>query len=198
MRDTTDKKILDKIKGYNHGKLFFPESFTGTSSNDAIRQTLHRLARDGFLIRLAHGIYLYPKKDKEFGVLYPSIEEIAKAIAKRDKARIVPTGVNALNKLGLSTQVPMKVVYFTDGAPRSVQIGKRTIKFKKTTPKNLLAKGEISSLIIQALREIGKDNITKEQLARIQELLQKENPKIVKFDAGLAPAWISKIIMATI
>jgi hypothetical protein len=76
--------------------------------------------------RIAEEVKTYPKVDKELGVLFPSTEEIAKAIARRDKARIVPTGVQALNKLGLSTQVPMKVVYLTDGAARTVKVGKRT------------------------------------------------------------------------
>ncbi|MCD4665733.1 MAG: type IV toxin-antitoxin system AbiEi family antitoxin domain-containing protein [Bacteroidales bacterium] len=195
---STDKVILSKVRSYNRGKLLFPDDFAGTGSIDAIRQTLHRLVKRDILVRLAHGIYLYPKRDNELGILYPSIEEIAKAIAKRDKARIVPTGVTAMNKLGLSTQVPLKSVYLTDGAPRSIQVGKRSIKFKKTTPKNLMAKGEISSLVIQALREIGKDNITEFQLARINELLKKDEPGKIIHDAGLAPAWIAKIMMDAI
>ena len=187
-------KIENLIKAYGKGKLLFPSDFSDISNAENIKKVLLRLEQKEVLVRLARGIYLFPKQDKEFGTLYPSVEEIAKAIAKRDKARIVPTGIHALNKLGLSTQVPMKVVYLTDGAPRSIQIGKRSIKFKKTTPKNLMAKGEISSLVIQALREIGQDNVTKEQLARIHELLQKEEPSNVKYDANLAPAWIARIM----
>ena len=191
---STDKVILGKVRRYNRGKLLFPDDFTGTGSVDAIRQALHRLVKREILVRLAHGIYLYPKHDTELGILYPSIEDVAKAIARRDKARIVPTGITAMNKLGLSTQVPLKSVYLTDGAPRSIQVGKRSIKLKKTTPKNLKAKGEISSLVIQALREIGKDNITEFHLGRINELLKKEEPENVIHDAGLAPAWIAKIM----
>ncbi len=195
---STDKAILGKVRSYNRGKLLFPDDFTKIGSVDAIRQTLHRLVKKDILVRLAHGIYLYPKYDDELGVLYPSIEDIAEAIARRDKARIVPTGVTAMNKLGLSTQVPLKSVYLTDGAPRSIQVGKRSIKFKNTTPKNLMAKGEISSLVIQALREIGKDKVTEFQLARINELLKKEKPENVIHDAGLAPSWITRIMLDAI
>jgi len=191
---TTDKAIHDSIRKNNRGQLFFPDDFTGTGSVDAIRQVLHRLVKKGVLIRLAHGIYLYPKLDKELGILYPSIEDIAQAIARRDKARIVPTGVFAMNKLGLSAQVPMKVVYLTDGAPRSIQVGKRSIKFKITTPKNLIAKGRISSLVIQALREMGKGNISEFQLVQIKELLNKEELDNVVHDAELAPEWITRIM----
>lgn len=191
-----EDQIFKKIKDNKRGKIFFPTSFSKLGSEVAIHQALKRLAEKGILLRIAHGIYLYPKTDPELGTLYPPIDEIAKAIAKRDKARIVPTGVQALNVLGLSTQVPMKVVYLTDGAQRNISIGNQSIKFKKTSPRNLAAKGEISGLVIQALREIGKDNTSADQLRIINELLQKEDPANVRYDAGLAPAWISKI-MAT-
>jgi len=130
------------------------------------------------------------------GISYPPIDEIAKAIAKRDKARIIPTGVQALNLLGLSTQVPMNVVYLTDGTQRDISIGNQSIKFKKTSPKNLAIKGKISGLVIQALREIGNGKVNDEQINSIFELLQKEKPEHVKYDAALAPAWISRIMLS--
>jgi len=193
-----EDQILNKLLGNKRGKLFFPASFLKIGSPDAIHQALGRLEKKKILLRLAKGIYLYPKVDNELGVLYPPIDEIALAIAKRDKARIIPTGIQALNKLGLSTQVPMKVVYLTDGAQRSIRIGNQTIKFKKVTPKNLATKGEISGLVIQALREIGYDKATDEQIKVIKSLLQKEKTENVKYDAMLAPAWISKIMLSSI
>ena len=193
-----EDQVFKKIKDNKRGKIFFPASFSKLGSEAAIHQALKRLSEKGILLRIAHGIYLYPKTDPELGTLYPPIDEIAKSIAKRDKARIVPTGVQALNLLGLSTQVPMKVVYLTDGAQRNISIGNQSIKFKKTSPRNLAAKGEISGLVIQALREIGKDNASADQLRIIHELLKKEDPANVRNDAGLAPAWISKIMAAAL
>ena len=96
--------------------------------------------------------------------------------------------------LGLSTQVPVKLVFLTDGAPRTIKIGKQTLKFKKTTPKNLMAKGEISSLAIQALREIGKDNVTEEEEEKVISLLKKEKRELLEHDILLAPVWIQKIM----
>jgi Family of unknown function (DUF6088) len=193
-----EKDILQEISTTKRGKIFFSENFSKIGKLESVNKALFRIAQKGILIRLAHGIYLYPKHDKELGILYPSIEEVAEAIAKRDKARIVPTGIQALNKLGLSTQVPLKTVYLTDGAARTIKVGNRTIKFKKTTPKNLAAKGEISKLVIQALREIGKDNITDKQIALIIQLLKNEKPEYVKHDVQLAPAWISNIMLSTL
>ena len=149
-------------------------------------------------MRLAHGIYLYPKTDSQLGVLKPTVEKIAEAIAKRDKAKIIPSGALELNKLGLSTQVPMNAVYLTDGSQRSIQIGNRKIKFKRTVPKNLKAKGEISSLVIQALKEIGKGNVTEQQKEKITELLKKEKSEHLKYDIKLAPVWIREIMERSI
>jgi hypothetical protein len=195
---STEEQILNKIKKYNRGKIFFPEYFLKFGSSEAVRQALVRLEDDGELVRLAHGIYLYPKTDPQLGVLKPSIEKIAKAIAKRDKAKIMPTGTLAMNKLGLSTQVPLNAVYLTDGSPRSIQVGNRKIKFKRTVPKNLKAKGEISSLVIQALKEIGKGNVSEQQKEKITEILKKEKMEYLKHDIKLAPVWIRKIMEQSI
>jgi hypothetical protein len=191
-------QIENQLIKLGKNTIVFPSDFSSTSNTEAVKKALLRLEQKEKLVRLAHGIYLYPKKDKELGVLYPSVEEIAAAIAKRDKARIIPTGVQALNKLGLSTQVPMNVVFLTDGAPRSIRIGKRTIKFKKTTPKNLACKSEVCGLVIQALREIGSENFTQEQLEKIKQVLKNEKTELLAHDARLAPAWIAKIILSVI
>lgn len=195
---STEEQIFNKIKNYNRGKIFFPEDFLEFGSSEAVRQALVRIEDDGELVRLAHGIYLYPKKDPQLGTLKPGLDKIAGAIAKRDKAKIIPAGALALNKLGLSTQVPMNAVYLTDGSPRSIQIGNRKIKFKRTVPKNLKAKGEISSLVIQALKEIGNGNVTEQQKEKITELLKKEKSEYLKHDIKLAPVWIRKIMEQSI
>jgi predicted transcriptional regulator of viral defense system len=163
-------------------------------SSEAIRKALQRLEEKQIIYRVSQGIYVRPKKNKYIGELLPSAEEVAAAIAKRDRIRMVPTGISALNALGLSTQVPMKIVLLTDGSPREIQVGNRTIKFKKTTPKNLCAKGAISKLVIQALKEIGLNKQTKIEEAKIIELLKKENPKHLLYDINLAPVWIQKIM----
>jgi hypothetical protein len=124
--------------------------------------------------------------------------EIAKAIAKRDKVRIVPTGIYALNVLGLSTQVPMQIVFLTDGSPRKVRIGNRSITFKKVSPKNVACIGKISGLAIQALKTIGKDNLSEKQKKQIQNLLTKEKPTHLQHDIRLAPVWIKEILKPNI
>jgi len=174
--------------------LFFTESFQSFGTAIALRKALQRLVDAGELERVAIGIYVRPIIDTVIGKVSTSIEAIAKAIARRDRASIVPTGVYALNRLGLSTQVPLKVVFLTNGTPRKIKVGNASITFKKTTPKNVAAVGEISSLAIQALRTIGKEQVTPDDIKKIQHLLLNEKKTKLEHDIRLAPVWIREIM----
>jgi hypothetical protein len=194
MNKIAKETILLEIKKYRRGILFFTENFISKSNAKTVNKTLERLAASGEIARVALGIYTRPKKSRLFGFVLPGAEEVVRAIAKRDKARIVPTGYLALNKLGLSTQIPMNLVYLTDGAARKIVLGKQTIVLKKVTPKNLSAKGSISSLVIQALKAIGKNKIRPEEENKIIALLQQEKQDVLEHDMALAPEWARKIM----
>lgn len=190
-----EKQIEKSIKSKPKGTLVLPDDYVSYGASKAIQKSLERLADKQLIVRVAQGIYVRPKISKLIGALVPSAEEVAEAIAKRDRIRTVPTGSYALNALGLSTQVPMNIVLLTDGSPREIRVGKRKIKFKKTTPKNLLAKGKISRLVIQALKEIGNGKVTAEEEKKIIDLLKKEEGKDLKHDIALAPVWVQKIMI---
>ena len=189
-----EDKILQHIEAFPKGELFLPSDFSELGSSEAVRLSLFRLEKEGVITRVAQGIYVRPRESSLIGKLTPTAEEVAEAIAKRDKIRTTPTGSYALNALGLSTQVPMNIVLLTDGSPREIKVGKRKIKFKKTTPKNLMAKGKISRLVIQALKEIGNGKVTAVEEQKILDVLKKENEKDLKHDIALAPVWIQKIM----
>ena len=189
-----EEQVFAKMKRSRLGKLFFPEQFNDLAENTAIRKALQRLAESERIVRVAQGIYVIPQESSIIGKVIPGAEEVATAIAKRDRATIIPTGVKALNLLGLSTQVPMKLVYLTDGAARIVKVGKQTIKFKKTSPKNLATKGAISSLVIQALKTIGKKELEESELKKIITHLKNEKREHLLYDIKLAPAWIAEIM----
>lgn len=194
MTQSIENKVLEYLKHRQKGKIYFTNDFATLGTSESIRKSLSNLVKKDILIRLTQGIYLYPKIDKELGVLYPSVDDVCRAIAKRDKARIEPTGIFALHSLGLSTQIPVNVVYLTDGIPRKIKYGNRTIKFKKTAPKNLAMKGKVSSLVITALKQIGKENVSQEVELQLTKALKKESVENVRHDAKLAPEWISKLI----
>ena len=198
MNQSVDNKILEYLKYRPKGKIYFSDDFSLISNSESIRKSLSVLVKKGILVRLTQGIYLYSKMDAEFGMLYPSVDDVCHAIARRDKARIEPTGVFALHSLGLSTQIPMNVVYLTDGVPRKINYRNRIIKFKKTAPKNLSMKGEISRLVVAALKKIGKNNVTDEMKLQLSRALIRENPENINHDAQLAPEWISKLMLSLI
>lgn len=191
---SVETQILEKIRSIPKAVLIFPEDLQHLGSAEAVRVALHRLEKENIITRVAQGIYVRPKVSKLIGSLLPTAEEVAQAIAKRDRIRTLPTGSYALNAIGLSTQVPMNIVLLTDGSPREIKVGKRKIKFKKTTPKNLMAKGKISRLVIQALKEIGNGKVNETEEKKIFELLKKEDVKDLKHDIALAPVWIQKIM----
>ena len=189
-------KIENKIEKGKKGKLIFITDFSQYGNYDTVRKSLQRLVNKKIIIRISKGIYFYPKIDNTFGILYPTAAEIGKAIAKRDKARIIPTGAYAQHLLGLSTQVPMNVVYLTDGSARKIKIGNQTIIFKKTSPKNLSFESKLSSLIIQALKSKKKDNITKTEKQELTEIIkQSREEKRIRKDIQNAPVWIRKVVL---
>ena len=196
MSKSVEIQVLHKIKRNPRGTLFFVDSFATIGNTKSVNKALERLVKSGELERVATGIYVRPVIDDYIGKVLPSIEEIAVAIAKRDRATIVPTGSYAMYKLGLTTQVPLNIVYYTDTSARKIKIGKQTITFKKASSKNLSFVGEISKLAIQALQTIGKDKATGEEIKQIKKILKNENPKHLQHDLLLAPVWIRKLITA--
>jgi hypothetical protein len=194
MIESIDDKIIKKIKKARGGSVFLIDDFLRFGTAKAVGKALERLVEAGEISRVSRGVYARLKQHPMFGELLPAAEDIAKAIAKKDKARIIPTGVLALNALGLSTQVPLNLVYLTDGSARIIKIRKRTVKFKKISPRNLSAIGPVSSLVIQALKEIGKDKVTEKEMVIILQHLKSEDPYRLEHDIKLAPEWI-RIIM---
>jgi hypothetical protein len=190
---STDSKVIRRIRSHRRGWTFAPDSFKDLGSRLAIDHALTRYMKKGTIRKLARGLYDYPKIDPLLGPLQPSTDDIAKALAGRDATRIQPSGAYAANLLGLTTQVPMKVVYLTDGRSRTIQVKNRQIILKQTTPRNMATAGKISGLIIQALRHIGKEHVDGHVLEQLDRRLdEKSRSQLIK-DIRYAPAWIADI-----
>jgi len=190
------KEIENIVRKSKRRKLFFVSDFLQYGNYDTVRKTLQRLVTKSVLIRISKGIYYYPKIDEILGILYPTAEEIAKSIAKRDKAKIIPTGAYAQHLLGLSTQIPMNVVYLTDGSARKIKISNQTIVFKKTSPKNLYFESKLSSLIIQSLKSLKENNIDETIKNKLSDIIkQSREIEKIKKDIKNAPIWIQKIML---
>jgi hypothetical protein len=154
-----DSRILARICGRGRGSVFVPRDFLDLGSREAVDLALHRFARKGTIRRLARGVYDFPKEHPVLGLLAPSADDVARALAGRDRTRPQPAGAHAANILGLSEQVPAKAVFLTDGPSRTVTIGPMTIQLRRTTPRNMAAAGRLSGLLMQALRELGEEHM---------------------------------------
>jgi hypothetical protein len=186
-------KIINRIYGKGRGWCYTPKSFSDLGSPEAIRITLHRLEKKGAIRRLSRGIYEYPKKHPTIGFLSPDPDKIAEAISVRDAIRIQPSGAFAANILGLSNQVPAKIVFLTDGSGRRIKIGPREIIFKRTTPRNMAA-AKSSGTLILALKYIGKEQISQDHIKHFRESLSTHIKMKLKKDSIYAPGWICPII----
>jgi hypothetical protein len=189
------KQIEHSIAKRKRGDLIFPTDFREIGTQSAVKMALSRISREGKLKRLAHGIYYTSIIDPLFGALYPAPEEVAEVVAKKEKVRIKPSGAYALHRLGLTTQVPTRLVYITDGENRHIKIGKTIIRFKATTPKKMALEGELSSLVILALDELNPENIDSETERKIKEILKKEDPRRLKRNLSLTSARIHDYII---
>jgi len=189
-----DSQVLATILKRGPGTVFVPADFLDLGSREAIDVVLHRLARRGTIRRLARGLYDLPKEHPVLGPLSPSAETVAQALARRDRTRLQLAGASAANALGLSEQVPAKVVFLTDGPTRLVKVGTMTIQLRRTTPKNMAAAGRLSGLVIQALRELGKEHVTTARLQHLKQTLPVEKRRELMADLKLAPSWMHPFI----
>lgn len=186
--------MLYRIRGKGRGSVFSAKQFLDLGKRDAVDQVLSRLTKQGYLIRLSRGIYYYPKISPTLGILTPSISEIAEVLADKHKNKIQVTGAEAANILGLSTQVPARVVYLTDGPSRKIKIGKQTIEFKHASPKKMATVGKASGIVFQALDYIGKGNIDEEIIEKIKNKLSESDKKTLKKDIDTIPDWMRPIV----
>jgi hypothetical protein len=187
-------KVFSTIAGHGRGWVFTPVHLQALGTRTAVSTALKRLKADGTIRQLTVGLYDYPRHDKQFGVLSPSVDTIATALKFRYAARLQPSGGYAANILGLTTQVPMKVVFLTDGPSRKILIGKLVITLKKTTARNMATAGRISGTVIQALRWLGSRHVDDDIVVKLQQRLDAKAKRQLIKDIGYAPIWIADII----
>ena len=174
--------------------MFSPSQFLDLGNRSAVGVALHRLTKGGTIRRLSRGLYDYPKQHTTFGLLAPSPDAVAKALAGKHAVRLQPSGAYAANLLGLSDQVPAKVVFLTDGAARRVKVGRQEISLKQTSPRNMATAGRLSGLIIQALRYLGREHVDDNTLAQLRQKLSDADSRTLLKDLAYAPAWIGDIL----
>lgn len=190
MRD----QIVARIQRQDRGKVFSPKDFLDIASRTTIDVTLAELAQQGMIRRVRRGLYDKPKINPALGgKLSPDIDEAARAIARRQKWKIVPEGAWAANLLGLTTQVPARIIYLTDGPNNAVPIGRRSIYFKHARPKALAGiEGKIA-LVVQALRHLGKQNVGPRELETLRAAMTPAEKKKLMKDTRFGVDWIYEV-----
>jgi hypothetical protein len=188
------KKIETRIDRLGPGSVFTPKDFLDLGSRGSVDVALSKLTATGKIRRLSRGLYEYPKNsDLLGGPLSPDIDQIAQAVARRYRWRIVPEGALAANMLGLSTQVPARIVYLSDGPTHRVKVGRQAILFKHARPKQIGAASPASSLVIQALRYLGKEGVSPEALEILRARLSKAEQRQLLRDTRVSSDWIHDV-----
>ena len=191
--DSIESAIFYRIKRWGRGCVVLPANFLDLGSRQAVGIAFHRLEKAKTIRRLARGVYDYPIKDPMLGELSPTIEAVTKALTQRDQMKLQPSGAYALNLLGLSEQVPAKIVFLTEGQSRTLKIGPMTIQLRRTTPRNMATAGRLSGLIIQAFRSLGKEHVTLARINKLKSTIPLKQRKELLKDLALAPAWMHPI-----
>lgn len=192
MSQNVQSRVISRIYGKGRGWVFTPKRFLDLGSRDAVDQTLTRLFRTGTIRRLARGLYDYPKRHAQLGLLSPDPDALARAISEKDESRLQPSGAYAVNRLGLSQQVPAKIVYRTDGPEKTVAVGNQTIHLRHTTPNNMVTAGTTSGLVIEALRYLGKNGVTTDHIGTLRRSLSANDQQRLLKDRVYAPAWMHR------
>lgn len=184
---------------FPRGKIFFLEDLTDMNDAWSVRFYLSPLVEEGFILRLARGIYCYPRLEGEFGirVVVPDPETIAYALAARANVRIIPYGDRAAQRLGLAG-FSTSYRYLTDGAPRIINLANgRKIYFNHTSEMRIFAfKSEMMQFLCLAIRYLGKDAMKDETSRRIvREVLGEIPEKTFDEDFNLMPAWVGELLL---
>ena len=185
--------LRQRIEALPEDSVLFRTDFPEYHS-EFVGGTLAELTNEGILVKLAQGIYAKPRKSR-FGDVLPSVDKIVQDIAVRDNAQIIPSGITALNILGLSTQVQMNYTYLTTGSERIIKLTNRRVMLKRGVPKNFCYGTKLIALLVQALKALKQENVGQEEMQTIRGLISKEpDRKTLAKDVDMMPVWMKKIV----
>lgn len=194
MGQSIEVAVRNRITDHGRGWCFTPIHFSDLGGDASIRKALSQLQKQNVIRRLVQGVYDYPKMHDVLGLIPPDLNEVAKAIAEKNGVQIQPAGAYAANLVGLSVQVPGRIIFLTEGPSRRVKIGNQEIIFKKATKKVMSSAGTREGLLIQALKNLGKDHIDQTARMQISKFLKGSTEKEVRQNMKFAPAWIRALV----
>ncbi|WP_434335750.1 DUF6088 family protein [Mycoplasma capricolum subsp. capricolum] len=188
-------QIQDRIDSFRSGKVFISNDFLDIASNETIRRTLNKLVNENKIKRIMNGFYYNPEYSElihEYEMF--TVNELAFSIARKYNWEIAPFGIACLNILGLSTQVPAKMIYVSNGKNKTYKIQKREIEFKKVNNKEISNMSLKTKIVIQAIKEIGKNELNQKDINKIQNQLSDTEKQNLLREAKNTIAWIYEYI----
>lgn len=184
--------LLKEIDRFRKTRVFSSSDFVSLGNRAAIDQALSRLSREDVIERIGRGLYFIPYKDRTLSS--PNPEQIAVAVARRTNSRVIPSGALSANILGLSTQVPAKMVFLTDGRPRRIRIGSKLLIFRHASPRTVSVGGRTSAVVFQAMRYLGRVGITDEVVQKLKTILSTKEKHILERDINHAVGWMKPLL----
>ena len=188
------KSIIARITKNKRGWVFSPKDFFDISTRATIDQVLSRLTKSGFIRKISRGIYDFPKSNPAIGIISPNIDDLARIIASKTGDRIFHSGAMATNLLGLSTQVPAKIVYTTTGKSCVKKIGNRSIIFQHTRIPIFDNLPFLCNLALQSMVYLGKDALDNDMIHQYSQKLSNDDKLNISKMASYLPAWMSDAI----
>ena len=187
------QKIRKRIYGKGRGAVVTPTDFLDLGTRASVDQALSRLADKGVIRRLTRGLYDYPKQSARLGLLSPDPDLIADAIARKGNYVLQISPARAANMFGLTTQVPAQIVYLTDGATCTRQIGRQTIQLRNAKAKSLVGAGRMTGAVFQALRYVGKDGVNDRVINQIGSTLNDDDRTALVRQSVHVPGWMRPV-----
>lgn len=191
MTKPVEQKVLSRIYGNGRGWAFSQADFADLGSRSAVDSGLFRLEKEGVIRRVIRGLYDYPRYSEVLRkTVAPDMDQVANALARKFGWRIQPDGATAQNLLGLSTQVPARIVYLSDGPDRGYTAGNQTLAFEHTTLKESIFKLAQSRIVVQALKSLGEERISPKVVSKIREQLDPALRRKILLDTKTSTGWV--------
>ncbi|WP_027441674.1 DUF6088 family protein [Ponticaulis koreensis] len=188
-------RIMKRVRGKGRGWAFTPKDFIDFGTRGSVDMALSRLVKDGAIRRIGRGLYDYPRLHQKLGALSPDMDRIAQAVSSQIGDKLVPSGAAAANMLGLSTQVPAKATYATNGASRVKKVAGRTLSIKHARAPLIDNAPVRANAVLQAMVHLGRSNINADMIDQLAKRLDDRDMKSLVSSRAQMPGWMGDIVL---
>jgi predicted transcriptional regulator of viral defense system len=194
MSAMTDR-IMKRVRSRGRGWVFTPKDFIDFGTRGSVDMALSRLAKGGGIRRIGRGLYHYPVRHDKLGDLTPDPARIAEALSKQSGDQLAASGAAAVNRLGLSNQVPARMSFATTGRSRIREAAGRSFTFKHSRAPVLANAPDAVNAVVQALAHLGRHNVDGETIQRFASRLGDHDLRLLDRARPDMPGWMSDVVL---